>query len=345
MNHLSDTDRIQLVRYLTEESTPEERAEVERWSIEDPQWGHQFQQLRRSWEACGPDVLVYDQEALWASLERMIQADTESVPKYVAGPAVRGTGSLGTQPLRRRSWYTLAGAVVALLAIVAGWRVGTLYLGGHRSVAMAVYTTGNGQRANITLTDGTTVALGVASRLEVPADYPAGDRTVRLQGEAVVTVMHHTGIPFTVLVGSATARVMGTSFLVRNYATDRLTTVAVRDGKVSVQTAVQPPVVLTTAQQLMTDGVKAASVQPADWTQFSFATGTLVLHRRRLSDAIPELDRWYNADIRVNDTALQHQVVNGTLTAGSLSDLESILELSYDVHVMRNGRILTLSAR
>src|SRR5262249_5694885 len=146
--------------------------------------------------------------------------------------------------------------------------------GAHRRVPVSTYVTARGERATITLPDGNTVNLNVASRLEVPADYLAGNHTVHLYGEALFTILHHDRVPFTVVAGLASAGVLGTGCVVRRYSTDTTTVVAVRDGKVEVQQAGSThTVVLAAAQQVVVDRSRMRRVEEADPTRFDFSTG------------------------------------------------------------------------
>jgi ferric-dicitrate binding protein FerR (iron transport regulator) len=86
-------------------------------------------------------------------------------------------------------------------------------------------------------------------------------------------------------------------------------------------------------------------VRPTTAAQFGFATGVLTLNRMPLADAIRELDRWYDADIRVSDPALMSHEVTGEFTTGSLTDLSELLDLTFGVRVVRDGRVLTLYPR
>lgn len=269
--------------------------------------------------------------------------------RRLIGKSLRG-GSFKSQPLprrgcttqpRRSGWRPFAVALSAGVAVtVTGWIAGMRYLSQREAASNLTYTTGNGQRANITLPDGSTVALNVASRLDVPADYAAGHHTVRLAGEALFTVVHHDGQPVTVVTGSAKVCVLGTSFVVREYATDSTATVAVRSGKVMVQS-----VVLSATQQAEFGKTGVVHVRPADLSQFSFASGVLTLKAVPLRDAIVALDRWYNADIRLASPALGQRQIMGEFTAGSLSDLVTTLEVTFNVRVVRDGRVLTIYPR
>jgi len=244
-------------------------------------------------------------------------------------------GIFKAQPLWRRTWYALSGAVVAVLIAVAGWRLGNVVPRAPQSVF--IYSTANGERANITLPDDGTVALDVASRLEIPTNYAAGNHIVSLRGAALFTVPHHEKAPLTVVAGLTRARVLGTSFLVRDYATDTSVTVAVSAGKVAVGTTV-----LTAHQSVEIGRAGVPLVRPADPSLFTFATGVLMLPDMPLPRAIGELDRWYDTDIRLGTPALATQRIMGRFAAGSLADLTAILEITFDVRVVRDGRVLTL---
>jgi ferric-dicitrate binding protein FerR (iron transport regulator) len=247
---------------------------------------------------------------------------------------------LRKQVLRRGMWPSVAALVMAVLVTVISWNAGVSHVTQKMARSTIVYTTANGQRANITMPDGSTVMLNVASRLEVPADYGTGHHTVRLVGEGLFTILRHTGMPFTVLAGSATVRVLGTSFLVRRYTTDSMTTVAVRDGKVAVRS-----VVLAAAQQVAVGPTGVGRVQSVDPTQFGFATGVLTLNGMLFPNAIAVLDRWYDADIRLGDPVLARRRVAGEYAVGSLEELSDILAGTFNVRVVRNGRVLTLFPR
>jgi ferric-dicitrate binding protein FerR (iron transport regulator) len=86
-------------------------------------------------------------------------------------------------------------------------------------------------------------------------------------------------------------------------------------------------------------------VLPADAAVSSFVNGVLTLTNVPLPAAIPELDRWYDADIRLGDPQLAAKGVTSEFAAGSLAELTEILEGTFNVRVVRVGRVLTLYAR
>lgn len=319
--------------YLAGTCTPMECAEVERWAAVDPARVQLLSDLRAMWRQVPhrtrPSV---DLDTFIRRVEARIAAETAEQQERHRVPSPR------------RLWLATAGLAFGAIALTIGLGVTHAHLSSHAG-AVATYVTANGERAKIRLTDGTVVSLDVASRLEVPADYPAGNRTVRLTGAALFAVSHNVGTPFTVLAGSTTTRVLGTSFLVRHYATDTVTTVAVHDGKVAVHAATTPSTVVTAARQaeIFTSG--AVHLLPVDPAQFAFVTGMLKFDRVPLPAAIPELNRWYDVDIQLGAPTLATQRVTAEFAAGSAADLSDILSLMFDVRVVRQGRVLTLYPR
>ena len=333
---LSNTLDIELLdRFVAGTCAAAEAAVVEAWLVAHPVHAELVQAMRNV-PAGGITIRrAADVDAGWERFQTLVH-------EHSMRPTRKGVGRRGLDDtivplLRRAGWYALSSVIVGILGLVIGWHHGAHQLAWPTPRAVAVYATTNGQRATLTLLDGTTVALDVGSRLEVPADFGAGDHTVHLTGEALFTVSHHEGTPFTVVSGTTTARVLGTSFMMRHYTTDTATIVAVQEGKVAVDATV------VTAHRLVeVERHQVLRRGSADSSRFTFATGVLTLDDMSLTHAIPELDRWYDAEVRLGDPTLASRVIGGTVTAGSLSELAEILELTLNVRVVREGRVLTL---
>ncbi len=206
--------------------------------------------------------------------------------------------------------------------------------------AATIIATRNSQQSTVTLLDGTVVTLNVASRLEIPEDFNSGNRTVRLDGEALFSVNPRSGNAFTVIAGGTPTRVLGTTFSVRKYETDNGVTVAVQDGKVSVRS-----VVLTANQQAKIGMDDTVWVHPANPAQFRFARGVLDLDGIPILQAISELNRWYDADIEIGDSALAHRNIRATFSTGSISDMAEVLGLVFDARVVVNGKKVILYSK
>jgi transmembrane sensor len=322
-------------RYMVGSSSQEECVEVERW-LAEPDHQVLLQALREN-EGGGQALSdIRGEDITW---ERVwFRALSGGRP---ATHASKGRRGINPHPPRSRTgWHIISGLALSAILLSTGWAIGHHRAPYRTHRLPLIYSTGPGERANITLSDGSTVVLDVASRLEVPADNITDHHTMRLMGEALFTVSHRDGVPFTVVAGGVATRVLGTSFLVRHYASDTTTTVAVREGRVAVGSAV------LAAHQLveLTKG-GAWQIVPADAAEFTFATGTLTLPEMPLAQAIPELNRWYDADIRLGDSALAARHIVGEFAAGSLADVRAILAMTFGVRVVRAGKTLTLYPR
>ena len=342
-----EPDHALLDRYLAGDCTPAEAASVRRWIHNHPEIRESLADLRDIREVAAGEG-HWNVDAGWHSMSRQMTS-LESPAPMASMPAI----GAGTPSLTRRASSNplvtpilqrlraigivggLAAATVALL-VMSSWNPGTTP-DPTTTPRVSTYATGDGQRSEITLPDGSHVTLSVGSRLDIPVDYDSGNRRVTLSGQAFFTVVPQSKRPFTVVTGGSETRVLGTSFLVRQYATDSVATVAVRDGKVMVNSAV-----LTAMQQVAVDNGNPGAVHTADSTQFTFASGTLTLSDMPLLNAIPELNRWYDADIRLGDPQLIRRRIAGGFVAGSATDLATVLEMIYNVRVVRDGRMLTL---
>lgn len=346
MDQFTPEELTRLVDYFAQALDPDEVVRVERWIEEQPNRARLIDDLRRS----RVDMRSDDADVSW-DLPSRVDRMAHTLSTILAGEQAqnRSSSSLSSRSssvARPRWWHLkqhrgLAWSVMGAIAggafiITIGW-----YLGEPRNpeplMTQYTFTTGKGERAEIALPDGSTILLNVASRIDISADFAAGNRTIRLSGEGLFTVKHNDSAPFTVVTDASTTRVLGTSFIVRQYGTDTTAIIAVRDGKVAVGSTV-----VTEAQQVVVGRVGAGVVHPVDEDLFGFETGVLTLKRMDLSDAIPVLNRWYNVDIRVADSSLPQTRIDGQFVRGTVAELSEFLEWTFGFHVVRDGRRLTL---
>ncbi len=86
----------------------------------------------------------------------------------------------------------------------------------------------------VMLPDGSQVTLQKNSLLRYPSTFSETRREVYLSGEAFFSVIRNPNKPFLVYAKELTTRVLGTSFRVSAYESEKQITVEVKSGKVSV---------------------------------------------------------------------------------------------------------------
>ena len=79
------------------------------------------------------------------------------------------------------------------------------------------FETPPGQRAKVTLGDGTIVWLNAHTKLRYPVYFSGKEREVELDGEAYFEVAHDEEVPFVVSTEKLNIRVLGTKFNVSAY--------------------------------------------------------------------------------------------------------------------------------
>ncbi len=240
-------------------------------------------------------------------------------------------------------------AAVVMVTVALGWQINRSSTPVfNQSTGFSTYTTANGQRSEVILPDGSRVSLNVGSTLQVPVNYSNNNRSLRLEGQALFTVVHGSETPFIVEAGNSTTRVLGTRFTVRSYATDTAISIAVKDGRVSVadRNSLSTPVVVSASQGIEVNERGVTNVKRIGAENFTFAEGVLSLNGVPLKYAIAELGRWFDADVQLADRSLENRRITGTFSAGSITDLVAILSVAFDdIGIIQNGRIVTLHLR
>lgn len=342
MDDLTTIDAARLADYFAGELNPAEMAAVDRWLIENPEW-KEFASTLRASRIDVSAVVNGDFEDNAAQVARLKEslASTLSAERTFNKSILRTTAPLrGWSHLRTRAVYMVGAVVASLCFVFIGWRLSEGNRGASSSTAVSTYSTGNGERATVVLVDGSTVVLNVASTLEVPENYGNGNRALRLTGEALFKINSKKGDPFAVETNGVVTRVLGTTFIVRHYKTDTTTKIAVNDGKVAVDS-----LVVSAGEQVVVSASGSHQISSVADARSIFTSGILVVEPQSLSDAINDLQRWYNVEIRFGDVDVSNRRISGHFAIGSLIELKEILESTFGIRVERSERILTLHSR
>lgn len=252
-------------------------------------------------------------------------------------------------PQASRSGFNLIGLAGAVsLAVIGVFAL--KYLGTSDTKPSAqpssTYVTRAGERATITLGDGSRITLGPGTTLRVaqPSDHSLA---VNLDGEALFVVTQATRRPFVVTAHGATTRVLGTEFVVRAYDPSRIR-VAVRTGRVSVQAPpVLPAAAVTVGSGQATTITQNESpvVRPIEdvATDFAWASGELVLQDVPVGEALVRLSRWYGLEFRTDDPTLMDERIEATFSATlDMPYLTGVAKV-LGARVVRSGSVVTLS--
>lgn len=238
---------------------------------------------------------------------------------------------------RSRGWLIAAAAVVIITLL------GLSALFGARTAAIPpdadalIYATTTGEQRRVTLTDGSTVELNTASRIEV--DYSESARLIRLtQGQALFDV-EPGELPFLVEAAGTQTHALGTEFEV--YVKPGGAQVTLLQGKVRVIPSAGlawAPIELAPGDRLVVSGERPAPVVQVDLAEaLSWRTGVVQFTDVHLADAVQELNRYSRTKIVVDDPSLADERLSGAFKAGDQEAFVEALGLFLSIEVQRRG--------
>jgi transmembrane sensor len=341
-----DIDPQLLTRYLSHRCTAEERRAVQAWAASSPARAAQLEHAQQIWLQAEVDAERWDVDAGWRAVAGRMRSGqrTPAAADRPARPASpRRFGEVMARTGARRTGWALAAAALIVAAGAA-----LLHLTDRRAGAFVggmQYATLAGETAKVRLSDGTDVMLAPESRLRLARGYYAGDRRVRLVGEALFAVVHDARHPFAVSAGPVLATDVGTRFDVRAYDSTGAVRVAVVEGAVSIATSRHPA-----ARRTMTGGEwSVADDSTVSWgtgdvpVLTAWASGAPRFHNAPLPDVVADLSRWYGVEMTIGDQSLARRAVTLS-TAGETRDqvLEALAVLVH-AHVERRGTHITFT--
>lgn len=250
------------------------------------------------------------------------------------------SAALKARPERRGPPPAMVASLAAGLLVLgaAGWwgvgHVPDLAAVGipAREMRTAHYVTAAGERATVTLADGSLLTLNTDSAAEVAFDRRT--RVVRLvKGQALFTVAHDPSRPFEVRAGNREVTAVGTVFDVLLLPGDLR--VAMLDGVVRVSTEASQagPIQTLSAGEVMTVGAGGqVTIRKADTARLAgWRDGVVYFEETPLDEAVAEMNRYARRPIVVVDQKAGTLRVSGAFRtaeadafAETMSDLFSL---------------------
>ncbi|MEQ9443185.1 MAG: FecR domain-containing protein [Cyclobacteriaceae bacterium] len=288
--------------------------------------------LNRFYDSFQEDALEDESDAfdMWLREEKIHR----NVKRLIAYEERRHYGRQSLKKAKSRTLLKAAASVLLILSLGLGSYVAYTNIP-TPEVAWLERSTKKGQKATITLTDGSKVYLNVDSKISFPEHFDSDKREVILEGEAFFDVAKNAKRPFIIKSGALTTTVLGTSFNIKAFAGEPMH-VTVATGKVKVSSdepgGTSSEVFLNPYQQAFYDG--HLSKKDVDIQQF-IAWRQKILHFDEVSlgEVAAVLERWFNVSITIENEEIRHceisgQYINENLV-NVLESLEHILGIEY----------------
>ena len=204
------------------------------------------------------------------------------------------------------SWMKYAAAIV-LIGLLS---TNLYFLLQEQPSSMNTIEVPNGQRASLTLSDGTKVWLNSHSKFTYPAQFSSKMRDVKLEGEGFFEVAHNEKAPFVVHADLLQVKVLGTKFNVRAY-NEEPSSITLAEGKVEVATNDNEHKVTLRPNEQVTyskdDGLVVNKTVNASLVK-SWTVGEAAYINKQLIDIVVDLERRFNVHITVKDQELNTEL-------------------------------------
>jgi ferric-dicitrate binding protein FerR (iron transport regulator) len=215
---------------------------------------------------------------------------------------------------------------------------------------VVVFSTQKGERANIVLPDGSTVALNAESELTYsPKLYRQSERRILFYGEAYFQVSSDKSHPFRIEAKDLTVTVLGTSFNLLARKDDDKAELALESGSVrfcSVMTG--DNVVLEPNQRAVLNrkNGKITVLKSADvHTASAWQRGELIFRNTPLADVLNTVRETYGVSIETDCRDCLTDLFTGTIPASNLNEALDIIEKTYHFTATLQNSKVQLTAR
>lgn len=290
-------------------------------------------------------------EHAWRKVGRLQVHRTASVepPSAVAATAA-APACAPRAPAARGRWGVplLPQSLAAGLLVAIGVGMGMLALAPDKDApwdAGQIHATAVGERAVITLSDGTRVTLNTATRIR--AEIGEHHRLLWLDGgEAYFEVAHDPSRPFIIDAGGPSVRVLGTSFTLRRQGEQLQTHVV--EGRVQVFTPTGASALLV-ADEAADATASAVKVRREGSTRreasMSWLQGKLQLDGMTLDQAADEFNRYNRRKLRILDRTTGSIQIGGAFDTTNVDGFARLLKSGFGLDVHTGSKEITVGAR
>jgi ferric-dicitrate binding protein FerR (iron transport regulator) len=270
-------DEELLQRYVRGTVSDEEREKVARWLEEDPANVKEYQSLHK----------LYD-ISLWND----------------ACKGRSGTLSFTSHIFKE---------VVKIAAVLIIGVLGTYYfLSKPETVSMQQLVVPSGQRAELTLSDGTKVWLNSRSNLKFPSKFLGKLRQVELDGEGYFMVKHNAKQPFIVKTNRYDIRVLGTEFNVKAYSNTHYFEASLLKGSIELSgMGLSSAVLLKPDEKAVQVGNKIVVSAIPDFNYYQWKDGIFYFSNETIEDLINKLEIYYDVKIVIHNKTLSDSRYSG----------------------------------
>jgi len=319
-------------RSLTGEATVEEQQELSTWVALQEENKKYYQKIKQTFDLSGEYYSKKESKVPNLDIDKEWNHFLNQIEK-------KETANIRSITPNKSSYAMWARMAAAVLLVVASGFVINYFLSRDNDIQFETAE----NTLEVTLPDGSHVALNHNSKLTFTADYGTQARTVKLTGEGFFEVERNPQKPFVIEVNDATVEVLGTSFNVQGYDSRKELEVVVETGVVKFSVpGVNKDVTLKAGDRGVYQKEKKnlSSRENKDINFLAWKTRKLVFEENDLRSVIETLNNVYQANISIATEVPDTCVVTVTFDQQSLEAILNVLKTTLNLtYTIKDGKI------
>lgn len=364
-----------IAKKLAGNASSEELKELESLLRNNPELHYPMQTVADLWHHTSRPDKEQAEKAFNEHVERMADLKID----YAPAPADPIYDDFYTNKKRnyRRAAFFLAPAVT--VSILLTWYLNRspkvpILPSATASTALPASTgsaisTANGSRTHLSLPDGSKVWVNAGSRIDYGKNFGGALREVTLTGEAFFDVAPDAGRPFIVHTRGLDIRVLGTSFNVKSYPSDRTTEATLIRGSIEVSIRNRPKdkIILHPNEKIVVSNdtnLSSAAPEPrrpitADQSllvirkptlyehtgpmiETSWVDNKLIFQEEEFNDLARRMERWYGVTIRFDNPRLGKLQFTGIFEKETIQQALEAMRLAEQFNYSVEGSEITI---
>lgn len=238
-------------------------------------------------------------------------------------------------------------AIAACITLFVG--VGAYFWGKDQTIkqnAPVTMSVMNGQKADITLADGTNVHINSGSKITYDNTYNKDNRTLILEGEAFFEVAPNKSKPFIVKANGINVEALGTSFNVKAYNGSNTISVVLIEGKVKVGDNNKDQILNPNERleyNIIAKSFAKSELHP-NTDLLLWRSKELSFYGESLEEICETLTRMYNWEFIFKSEEAKHYTFNGVIKNNSLENVLSFIgqatAIKYEINPVENTIVI-----
>jgi ferric-dicitrate binding protein FerR (iron transport regulator) len=305
----------ELEKYLAGDSSQKEKEDVQQWLEADKKNLKEFMDLR----------ILYDISLAHSSEEQRIQ------PKIKQYPLVE--------------WMKIAAAI--LITFACSYYFMKPVQKEEKAVMQTLHIPA-GQRAELTLTDGTKVWLNALTTFTFPDRFSSKSREVYLDGEAYFEVTPDKAKPFAVHTKPYEIRVLGTEFNVSAYNNKhgKFEASLIKGSVEIISPDKAQNITLSPGNRAYENDNRLMTGVIPDYDHFLWKKGIISFDNERVEDILNQLQLYYDIEIRNQNLSIKDMRYTGKFhTKDGIVHLLNVLKIPTGLHYSKDNETNIIQIR